>query len=283
MAICTSEQMEGLLTCVCRVLDTASGSAGPPSADVHKCRAADLNCRLTVRPTPPPRVTVRLLVVEDDPKLARVIARGLREEAYAVDVSGDGRDAIVQAAINSYDAIILDIMLPGADGLAVCKELRARAIKTPILMLTARDAIADRIAGLDTGADDYLTKPFDFGELLARLRALLRRPEALQSAQMKIGDLEIDSLARSVTRAGVPISLTAKEYALLELLTRHAGQVVSRADIVAHVWDDNHDPFTNAVEVYVNRLRGKIDREPWRPLIHTRRGAGYMLTEVPPA
>ena len=225
---------------------------------------------------------MRLLVVEDDPKLARVIARGLREEAYAVDVSGDGRDAIAQAAINSYDAIVLDIMLPGADGLAVCRELRARGIKTPILMLTARDAIADRIAGLDTGADDYLTKPFDFGELLARLRALLRRPEALQPAQMKIGDLEIDSLAHSVTRAGVPISLTSKEYALLELLTRHAGQVVSRADIVAHVWDDNHDPFTNAVEVYVNRLRGKIDREPWRPLIHTRRGAGYILAEVPP-
>ena len=225
---------------------------------------------------------MRLLVVEDDPKLARVIARGLREEAYAVDVSGDGRDAIAQAAINSYDAIVLDIMLPGADGLAVCRELRARGIKTPILMLTARDAIADRIAGLDTGADDYLTKPFDFGELLARLRALLRRPEALQPAQMKIGDLEIDSLAHSVTRAGVPISLTSKEYALLELLTRHAGQVVSRADIVAHVWDDNHDPFTNAVEVYVNRLRGKIDREPWRPLIHTRRGAGYIVAEVPP-
>ena len=225
---------------------------------------------------------MRLLVVEDDPKLARVIARGLREEAYAVDVLGDGRDAIAQAAINSYDAIVLDIMLPGADGLAVCRELRARGIRTPILMLTARDAIADRIAGLDTGADDYLTKPFDFGELLARLRALLRRPEALQPAQMKIGDLEIDSLAHSVTRAGVPISLTSKEYALLELLTRHAGQVVSRADIVAHVWDDNHDPFTNAVEVYVNRLRGKIDREPWRPLIHTRRGAGYIVAEVPP-
>ncbi len=226
---------------------------------------------------------MRLLVVEDDPKLARVIARGLREEAYAVDVSGDGRDAIAQAAINSYDAIILDIMLPGVDGLAVCRELRTRAIKTPILMLTARDAIADRIAGLDTGADDYLTKPFDFGELLARLRALLRRPEVLQSAQITIADLEIDSLAHSVTRAGVTIALTSKEYALLELLSRHAGRVVSRADIVAHVWDDNHDPFTNAVEVYVNRLRGKIDRAPWKPLIHTRRGAGYILTEGPPA
>jgi two-component system copper resistance phosphate regulon response regulator CusR len=150
-------------------------------------------------------------------------------------------------------------------------------------MLTARDAIADRIAGLDTGADDYLTKPFDFGELLARLRALLRRPEALQPVHMRIADLEIDALARAVTRGGVPIALTSKEYALLELLARHVGQVVSRADIVAHVWDDNHDPFTNAVEVYVNRLRGKIDKEPWTPLIHTKRGAGYILTESAPA
>ena len=223
---------------------------------------------------------MRLLVVEDDPKLARVIARGLREEAYAVDVSTDGHNALAQASINSYDAIVLDIMIPGQDGLAVCRTLRARGIRTPILMLTARDAIADRIAGLDTGADDYLTKPFDFGELLARLRALLRRPEVLQPTHMKVSDLEIDVLAHSVSRAGVPIALTSKEYALLELLTRHAGQVVSRADIVAHVWDDNHDPFTNAVEVYVNRLRGKIDREPWRPLIHTRRGAGYILADV---
>lgn len=226
---------------------------------------------------------MRLLVVEDDPKLARVIARGLREVSYAVDVTGDGNDALVQASINSYDAIVLDIMLPGTDGLSVCRELRSRGIKTPILMLTARDAIADRIAGLDTGADDYLTKPFDFGELLARLRALLRRPEALQPVQIRIADLEIDALARAVMRAGVPIALTSKEYALLELLARHVGQVVSRADIVAHVWDDNHDPFTNAVEVYVNRLRGKIDKEPWTPLIHTKRGAGYILTESAPA
>lgn len=226
---------------------------------------------------------MRLLVVEDDPKLARVIARGLREVSYAVDVSGDGNDALVQAAVNSYDAIVLDIMLPGTDGLSVCRELRSRGIKTPILMLTARDAIADRIAGLDTGADDYLTKPFDFGELLARLRALLRRPEALQPVQIRIADLEIDALARAVMRARVPIALTSKEYALLELLARHVGHVVSRADIVAHVWDDNHDPFTNAVEVYVNRLRGKIDKEPWTPLIHTKRGAGYILTESAPA
>jgi DNA-binding response OmpR family regulator len=225
---------------------------------------------------------MRLLVVEDDPKLAHLIVRGLREEGYAVDHCADGLEAITQAVVNSYDAIVLDMMLPGADGLAVVRRLRERRIGTPVLMLTARDGIPDRIAGLDAGADDYLVKPFDFGELLARLRALLRRPEALQPMQVCIGDLEVDLHAHAVRRAGEPIALTAKEFALLELLVRHAGRVVSRADIVAHVWDDNHDPFTNAVEVYINRLRGKIDRAPWPPLLHTRRGAGYMLAPHPP-
>lgn len=225
---------------------------------------------------------MRLLVVEDDPRLARLIARGLREEAYAVDVCENGLDAIVQAVVNTYDAVILDVMLPGIDGFGVVRTLRARNVRTPVLMLTSRDAVADRIAGLDGGADDYLTKPFDFGELLARLRALLRRPEALQAMLVRVGDCEIDLQSHAVSRAGVPIALTAKEYALLELLARRVGNVVSRADIVAHVWDDNHDPFTNAVEVYVNRLRGKIDRAPWPPLIHTRRGAGYMLSDVAP-
>ena len=225
---------------------------------------------------------MRLLVVEDDPRLARLIARGLREEAYAVDVCENGLDAIVQAVVNTYDAIILDVMLPDIDGFGVVSTLRARNVRTPVLMLTSRDAVADRIAGLDRGADDYLTKPFDFGELLARLRALLRRPEALQAMLVRVGDCEIDLQSHAVSRAGVPIALTAKEYALLELLARRVGTVVSRADIVAHVWDDNHDPFTNAVEVYVNRLRGKIDRAPWPPLIHTRRGAGYMLSDVAP-
>ncbi len=226
---------------------------------------------------------MRLLVVEDDPRLARLIARGLREEAYAVDISATGEDAVIQAVVNAYDAIILDVMLPGIDGFAVLSTLRGRNVRTPVLMLTSRDAVADRIAGLDHGADDYLTKPFDFGELLARLRALLRRPEALLSMQLRIADCEIDLQSHAVQRAGVPIALTAKEYSLLELLARRMGTVVSRADIVAHVWDDNHDPFTNAVEVYVNRLRGKIDRAPWVPLIHTKRGAGYILSEVPPA
>jgi two-component system copper resistance phosphate regulon response regulator CusR len=220
---------------------------------------------------------VRLLIVEDDPRLSSLLSRGLRENAYAVDLTSDGNQALLQAAVNAYDAIILDVMLPGIDGFAVCREIRSRGISTPILMLTARDAVADRIAGLDHGADDYLTKPFDFGELLARLRALMRRPDAVQPNAITIGDLTIDSASHAVTRADTAITLTAKEYALLELLARNAGRVVSRADIVAHVWDDNHDPFTNAVEVYVNRLRGKIDRAPWKPMLHTRRGAGYIL------
>lgn len=225
---------------------------------------------------------MRILIVEDDPRLANLLARGLREQTYAVDVCDDGREAIVHAVVNQYDAIILDVMLPGKDGLTVIRELRARNLRTPVLMLTARDAIADRIAGLDSGADDYLTKPFDFGELLARLRALLRRPEVLQADKLTVADLSIDTMSREVTRSGTPIVLTGKEYALLELLARQTGRVVSRADIVAHVWDDNHDSFTNAVEVYVNRLRGKIDCAPFTPLIHTRRGAGYMLSATAP-
>lgn len=226
---------------------------------------------------------MRVLVVEDDPRLSALIARGLREESYAVDTCADGKNAITQAVVNSYDAIVLDVMLPGTDGLGVVQTLRARRINTPVLMLTARDAVADRIAGLDAGADDYLAKPFDFGELLARLRALLRRPEAVQPMQVQIADLVVDLQAHTVARGAVPITLTGKEFALLELLARNARHVVSRADIVAHVWDDNHDPFTNAVEVYVNRLRGKIDREPFTPLLHTRRGVGYVLTDAPPA
>jgi DNA-binding response OmpR family regulator len=225
---------------------------------------------------------MRVLVVEDDPRLSGLIARGLREEAYAVDVCADGTQAITQAVVNSYDAIVLDVMLPGADGFGVVRTLRARHVHTPVLMLTARDAVSDRIAGLDAGADDYLVKPFDFGELLARLRALLRRPEAVQPMQVQLADLVVDLQAHAATRGGVPIPLTGKEFALLELLVRNARHVVSRADIVAHVWDDNHDPLTNAVEVYVNRLRGKIDREPFTPLLHTRRGVGYVLTDIAP-
>lgn len=222
---------------------------------------------------------MRLLIVEDDHRLSHLLSRGLRENAYAVDLTSDAEHALVQATVNSYDAIILDVMLPGMDGFALCRELRSRGIRTPVLMLTARDAVADRIMGLDQGADDYLTKPFDFGELLARLRAITRRPHTLYANTITVGDLVIDSASHDVHRAGVRLVLTAKEYALLELLARNAGRIVTRADIVAHVWDDNHDPFTNAVEVYINRVRGKIDRTPWPPMLHTRRGAGYILLD----
>ena len=225
---------------------------------------------------------MRLLIVEDDPRLAHLIARGLREEGYAVDVCGDGHEAVTQVMVHDYDAIVLDVMLPGQDGFAVVQAVRRRGVRTPVLMLTSRDAVADRIAGLDHGADDYLVKPFDFGELLARLRALLRRPEGLQPMRITVGNLEVDLHTHAVVRGGEAIPLTAKEFALLDLFVRHAHRVLSRAEIVAHVWDENHDPLTNAVEVYVNRLRGKIDRAPWAPLLHTKRGAGYILTDRPP-
>ena len=220
---------------------------------------------------------MRLLVVEDDPKLAELLARGLREHAYAVDVATDGKAALYQAAINPYDAIILDVMLPVKSGLDVCRELRARGSRTPVLMLTARDTVHDRVAGLDTGADDYLTKPFAFPELLARLRALLRRAPELLPTMIRVGDLTVDTGAQTATRAGRPLSLTSKEYALLEFLARNAGKVVGRAAISEHVWDENHDPFSNAIEVYVNRLRRKLETDGDPPLIPTRRGAGYVL------
>lgn len=224
---------------------------------------------------------MRLLLVEDDAVIAASLAKGLREQAYAVDVAADGDAAVYQAAVNPYDAVILDVLLPRRDGFAVCRELRRRGMTMPVLMLTARDATADRIAGLDTGADDYLTKPFAFGELLARLRALLRRPAALTPAVLRVGDLELDTRGQRARRGGQLLALTTKEYALLEYLARNAGRVVGRADISDHVWDDHYDPFSNLIESYINRLRKKVDRPGLAPLIHTRRGAGYVL-EVPP-
>lgn len=220
---------------------------------------------------------MRLLLVEDDPRIARFVAKGLREQAYAVDISGDGEDALYQAAINSYDLIILDVMIPGKNGFEVCRELRRSGQKIPILMLTARDAVEDRITGLDHGADDYLTKPFEFRELLARLRALLRRSAEIRPAQIKVADLVLDTGAQSVSRAGRTIPLTTKEYALLEFLARNAGRVVGRAEIAEHVWDESFDPFSNLIEVYVNRVRRKIDASSAKPLLHTRRGAGYFF------
>ena len=223
---------------------------------------------------------MRILVVEDDAHLADLLARSLREAGYAVDLARDGEAAITQAAVNEYDAMVLDIALPRRDGLAVARELRSRGNTVPILMLTARDAVRDRVAGLDAGADDYLTKPFDLAELHARIRALLRRMPELAPSRITVGDLVLDVAAQTAVRAGVPLTLTAKEYVMLEFLARNAGRVVSRSDLVAHVWDENHDPLTNAVEVYINRLRKKVD-SGHAPLIHTRRGAGYVLSDAP--
>lgn len=224
---------------------------------------------------------MRLLLAEDDAQLGRTLTKGLRQEAYAVDVVGDGENAIYHAMVNDYDVIILDVMMPRRDGFSVCRELRRNGTKTPVLMLTARDTVADKITGLDAGGDDYLTKPFEFAELLARLRALLRRRSAdLLAVEVRIGSLRMNMASHTVDRAGRTVVLTTKEFTLLAFLARHEGQVVSRAEICAHVWDDNHDPYSNAIEVYINRLRRKVDSVSDTPMIHTRRGAGYMLAEL---
>jgi DNA-binding response OmpR family regulator len=221
---------------------------------------------------------MRLLIAEDDARLRAILTKGLEEQAYAVDAVADGDSAVRMAAMNEYDAVVLDVRMPGRDGFEVCRALRGRGQRMPVLMLTARDAVEDRIIGLDVGADDYLTKPFDFGELLARLRALLRRAPELLPTRIEVADMVIDTRGQTATRGGRVVRLTTKEYSLLEYLGRNAGRVVSRADLCAHVWDDNHDPFSNAIEVHINRLRGKVDAGR-TPLIHTRRGAGYMLGE----
>ncbi len=220
---------------------------------------------------------MRVLVVEDDVRLADLIVRGLREQGYAVDHAADGEQGVYQAAVNEYDMVVLDVGLPRRDGLAVAAELRRRGARVPILMLTARGAVEDRVRGLDVGADDYLAKPFDFAELYARIRALLRRQPALLPHVIAVGDLRVDTHAQTVTRAGRPLPLTQKEYVMLEYLARHAGRVVGRAELCEHVWDENHDPLSNAIEVYVGRLRRKVDEGHAEALIHTRRGAGYVL------
>jgi two-component system copper resistance phosphate regulon response regulator CusR len=209
--------------------------------------------------------------------MAQVVAKGLREHSYAVDIAADGNAALYQTSINDYDLILLDVLLPGLDGFDVCRELRARGNATPVLMLTARATIDDRITGLDAGADDYLTKPFAFRELVARVRALLRREPQLHQDLVQLDDLVLDGTNHRVSRAAREIELTAKEYALLEYLARRAGQLVSRTEIAAHVWDESFDPFSNTIEVYVNRLRKKIDEQHPVKLIHTRRGEGYIL------
>ena len=223
---------------------------------------------------------MRILLAEDEVQLSAALARGLREHAYAVDLAVDGAEALRNAAINYYDAIVLDIQMPKRDGLDVCRELRRRGSEVLVLMLTARDAVEDRIAGLDCGADDYLTKPFVFDELLARLRALLRRRGHVRATTLAIGNLRIDTREQTVRRGSRAIPLTAKEYAFLEYLARKAGSVVSRTEIVEHVWDENHDPGANLVDVYVSRLRRKIDAGESTPLLHTRRGSGILLGDV---
>lgn len=220
---------------------------------------------------------MRILLVEDEPDVARMLAKGLRKQAYAVDVEMDGETAIFQAQINDYDLIILDVMLPRKNGFEICSELRDAGSPVPILMLTARDDVKDRIAGLDSGADDYLIKPFDFHELLARVRALLRRGLILQPETIEVADLKIDTRSHQVRRASQTIELTAKEYALLEYLARRADHVVSRAEIANHVWDENFDPFSNLIEVYIQRLRRKIDDGHELKLLRTLRGEGYRL------
>ncbi|HZS46233.1 MAG TPA: response regulator transcription factor [Blastocatellia bacterium] len=222
---------------------------------------------------------MRLLLVEDEPRVARFIAKGLREHSYAVDLASDGEEAIFHSAVNDYDLIILDIMLPKKDGFEVCRELRTRGSRTPVLMLTARNDVDDRVMGLDSGADDYLSKPFEFKELLARVRALLRRGKELRSAVLQASNLTLNTANHAVSRDGKSISLTAKEYALLEFFLVKKGRLVSREEIARHVWDDNYDPFSNTIDVYVRRLRKKIDEGFDPPLIYTRRGEGYMLTD----
>jgi len=218
---------------------------------------------------------MRLLVVEDNTKVASFVARGLREQSFAVDVVASGEEALDQIALNPYDLIVLDIGLHGAiDGMEVCRRLRASGSRVLILMLTARDSTADRIAGLDAGADDYLAKPFAFGELVARVRAILRRGQVATPAVIEVGDLRVDTSAQRVERAGRAVELTTKEYALLEFFTRNAGRVIGRSEISEHVWDENFDPISNLIEVYVQRLRRKLGPPP---LLHTRRGSGYVL------
>jgi two-component system copper resistance phosphate regulon response regulator CusR len=224
---------------------------------------------------------MRILLVEDEPHAAHVLAKGLREQTYAVDVAADGETAIFQIGTTDYDALVLDIMLPRVDGLTVCRTIRESGNAVPILMLTARDAVEARIQGLDCGADDYLIKPYDFGELLARLRALIRRGrQPVLPERLVVGALTIETRSRRALVRNREIPLTAKEYALLEYLVRRAGDVVSRGDIAEHVWDEHYDPLSNVVDVYIQRLRRKLDTVGRESLIRTRRGEGYQLTSI---
>jgi DNA-binding response OmpR family regulator len=221
---------------------------------------------------------MRALVVEDNPRMAAAIAQGLKEQGYAVDTVHRGFDGEEAAALNPYDVIILDLMLPDRDGLDVCRVLRRRGIKTPVLILSAISATTDKVSGLNAGADDYLVKPFEFEELIARVRALLRRGQATESAVLRVGDAELDLVKRCVKRAGQVIPLTSKEFALLEYFMRNVDRVLTRTQIGEHVWDMNFDPSSNVIDVYVSALRRKIDKGFESPLIHTIIGTGYMFS-----
>ena len=220
---------------------------------------------------------MRILVVEDETKMASLLRRGLTEEGHAADVARSGDDALWMAQAVEYDAVVLDLMLPGLDGIQVCRRLRETGVWAPVLMLTARDAVQDRVAGLDAGADDYLPKPFSFAELLARLRALARRGTAERPAVLEVGDLRLDPARRQAWRGATEISLSAKEFALLETFMRRAGEVLSRYQLLEHAWDYAYENRSNVVDVYVRYLRDKIDRPFGRKSLETVRGAGYRL------
>lgn len=222
---------------------------------------------------------MRILLVEDEKKVASFIERGLKEQRYVVDVAPDGQKGSVLASVNEYDLIILDVMLPEIDGFSLCQEIRKKKSGVPILLLTAKSKVSDKVRGLDGGADDYLTKPFEFEELLARVGALLRRKNVQKNAELKIADLELDQLKHTVKRSGKEITLTSKEYSLLEYLMIHSGQVVTRTMISEHVWNEDFDSFSNVVDVYINHLRNKVDKGFKKPLINSIRGTGYILKE----
>ena len=222
---------------------------------------------------------MRVLIVEDHVKMAALIQRGLRKEAMAVDVTANGEDALWMAAATAYDAVVLDVMLPGLDGFEVCRRLREKGVWTPILMLTARDAVRDRVAGLDSGADDYLTKPFSYAELLARLRALVRRGPVERPAELRVGDLRLDPARHRVWRSETEISLSPKEFAVLETLMRRPGEVLSRFQLLEHAWDYDYENRSNVVDVYVRYLREKLDRPFGKCAFETVRGVGYRLLE----